>query len=79
MANAWKQFLDLIPTAKMLIGDVLSVDGDGMYSITLLGGGIVRVYSKETLIVDDRVFISGDQVLRKAPLLTAVSIVLPVI
>lgn len=69
MTNYWAQFLSLLPKSPKLIGEVISrvhPTGD-LYSIQLLGGGLMQVRSVTFVANNSWVFVQNGQVIALAP------------
>lgn len=76
--NFWSRFLDLLPKAPRLLGDIATNTGNGNYVVTLLGGGTLNCRAVDiTMQPGTRVFIKEGVIEGKAPALTAVMVELP--
>lgn len=75
MANLWKQFQDLLPARKYLIGTVNAIDSANKLStVTLLGGGTTTV--KGTGVsVGILCLIEDGIIIQELPSLTAYSVI----
>jgi hypothetical protein len=74
MPNPWKLFNNLLPSAPKLIATVSVIHSDGTSTVTLLGGGALRVDSLAGVAVNDRVFIRDGRITDAAPNLPTVEI-----
>jgi hypothetical protein len=67
LGGFWKRFIDLLPKSPRYIGTVTSVDGDGLHTIQLTGGGFITCLSNTTFQVADKVFVTDKKIEGKAP------------
>lgn len=65
MTNLWEKFQALLPDDPLQVGEVDVVHSDGTVTVTLFGGGSMRVLGSGT--VGDNVFIKGGKVEQVAP------------
>ena len=72
MANLWTQFKALLPDSPLLVGTVLTAHSDNSVTVTLLGGGSMRVSGTGT--EGQRVFIRNGVIEGEAPDLPEVMI-----
>lgn len=66
MANIWKQFSSLLPTAPLQIGQVVAHNSDGTSSVTLPGAITIRARG-QGVAVGTYAFVQGGQVQGEAP------------
>lgn len=66
MRNVRAQFDRLLPKDPLLVGTVTSHNADGTSSLTLPGGGTIRVQG-QTVAVGDKAFIQSGRVQGEAP------------
>lgn len=69
MANLFAQFTKLIPIEPILIGTVTAHYADGTSTITLPGGGVIRVRGV-VVGVGLKAFVKAGEVVGEAPNLT---------
>ena len=50
MANPWKQFFLLIPGNERIIGTILSHESDGMSTVQLPEGGVIRARGQDVAV-----------------------------
>jgi len=67
MRNLYRQFLDLIPSPSLNVGEVIAVDG-GVATIELPGGG--QLQARGTATVGQQVFFRDGVIEGVAPSLT---------
>ena len=70
MANAYREFLALIPEQSLEVGDVVS-SNEGTVTVMLPGGGVIQARGEAT--VGQRGFVRAGAVEGGAPTLTYVS------
>lgn len=70
MRNPYKALLDLLPSSPLLVGDVVSVNGD-VAVVELPGGGLIQARGKA--VVGAHVFVQGGVIDGEAPALTYVA------
>jgi hypothetical protein len=63
--NLWSNFQSLIPKAPLLVGEVIGVNSNGTCSVTMPGGGNMRVIGAST--VGKKVFIKDGVIQGEAP------------
>lgn len=66
MSNLYNAFLGLIPTYPVLIGTVMSVDGES-HILELLGGSTIICQSQKVYEIGQRVFIQDKLIISEAP------------
>jgi hypothetical protein len=74
MPNPWKLFNDLLPSTPKQIATVSVIHSDGTSTVTLLGGGALRVHSLAGVAENDRVFVRDSRITDTAPALPTVEI-----
>lgn len=67
MTNLFQELIDLLPKTPLLVGTVAAVHSDGTATVTLLGGGQVRVRGNRT--VGTQVFVKDGVIDTDAPVL----------
>ena len=67
MGNFWQQFKDLLPNEPKLVGTISSNYGNGLYAVSLVGGGSVQAMSNTDRSIGDKVYITGKVIVGKAP------------
>lgn len=72
--NAYRRLLDLLPADPLQIGDIGATWPDGTATVTLIGGGTLRVRNPQSLAVGARVFVQGGQITGAAPTLPVVTL-----
>ncbi len=72
MANLWQKFRALLPGSPILSGEVITDHSDGSYTVTLAGGGTIRVTGSAN--VGERVLIRDHLIIDKAPDLPGITI-----
>lgn len=70
LGGFWKKFVELLPSTPRQTGEVIQVNGNGRYFVTLVGSGTVEVRSDTHYSVGDKVFVKGDVIEGAAPSLT---------
>ena len=70
--NIYRALLELLPQDPLLVGDVTAVNADDTRTVTLPGGGTVRVRGEAA--EGDRVFVRGGLIEGPAPALTFLTI-----
>lgn len=74
LGGIWKKFIDLLPSSPRYIGTIVTVDGDGMFTVQLLGGGLIQARGAESYKISDRVFLVDKKIESKAPNLPGITI-----
>jgi hypothetical protein len=72
--NLFKRLQQLLPAEPLLTGTVSAVDGDGMATVDLPGGGNLRVRNPLGSALGDSVYIQGQAITGDAPQLPFVRI-----
>jgi hypothetical protein len=67
MANLWAQFKKLIADSPLLIGTVTALNTDNSTTVTMLGGGVVKVLGQPVDIIGAKVFLRGHEIIGQAP------------
>lgn len=70
LTNPWREFAALNPPAPLLVGTVAAISG-GVATITLPGGGVLRV--RGTATVGQRCYVRDGRIDGPAPTLTYVT------
>jgi hypothetical protein len=70
--NQWAKFSRLLPGDPLLVGEATTVHADGTVTVTLIGGGTVRVRGEAT--EGQMVYVRGGRIEGEAPQLTAYEI-----
>ena len=65
--NLLKRLVELLPSDPLWVGDVSLVHGDGTVTVTLLGGGQLRVRDPLVSAEGARVFVQAGAVTGPAP------------
>ena len=65
MTNIYRQLLDLLPQSPLLVGFIAAVHADGTATITMPGGGQMRVRGAGT--VGTQVFVKDGVIESEAP------------
>ena len=71
LGSFWKRFVDLLPKPTKVVGAVSTVDGDGRYTLQLLGGAAIRARGISGFTVGDQVFVTNGVIEAKAPTLAS--------
>lgn len=69
MTNIYRQLLDLLPQSPLLVGTVAANHADGTATLTMPGGGQMRVRGSGT--VGTQVFVKDGVIETEAPEMTA--------
>ena len=69
-----KKFVDLLPKTPRYIGAVVTIEGNGRYTVQLAGGGLLQVIGESNYQISDRVFVADKKIEGKAPALTTETI-----
>ncbi|MFT4241568.1 MAG: hypothetical protein QM569_04720 [Acidovorax sp.] len=69
MTNPYRQFLDLVPTRPLQVGEVAAI-ADGVATLTMPGGG--QLQARGSAAVGQRVFVRDGLIEGPAPSLTYV-------
>ena len=67
MSNAYKRLLDLIPKESEFVGTVQTAKHPNYKVLVVDGTGLVLCTSSTPFNIGDRVFISGQNIVRSAP------------
>lgn len=70
--NIWRAIREAAGIPLLQVADVAAVNGDGTVTVTLPGGGVLRV--RGTASVGDRVFVKDGKIDGEAPELPFVAI-----
>ena len=71
--NIYREFQRLIPTDRLLAGDVTAHNTDGTSTVALPAGGTVRVLG-QSVAVGSKAFIQGGKIVSEAPALSTYEI-----
>lgn len=74
LGGFWKKFVDLLPKTPRYIGAVVTIEGNGRYTVQLAGGGLLQVIGESNYQISDRVFVADKKIEGKAPALTTETI-----
>ena len=66
VADLWNRFKSLLPSSPVLVGTVTTLHGNGTCTVTMPGGGTVRVVG-ESVATGKKVFIKDGIVQGEAP------------
>ena len=66
MSNLYKQFLDLMPSEPLQVGEVTAHNADGTSSVTILDGSTLRARGTD-VSVGNRAFVKGGVIQGRAP------------
>jgi hypothetical protein len=69
----WRAFRELLPTEPLMAGEVAFVHGDGTSTVTLPGGGTMRVRG-DGFTQGTWVWVRGGEIRGEAPALTTYDI-----
>lgn len=64
--NLWKRFEKLLPQTPLLRATVESVNGDGTSTVTLTGGGCMRVFGT-SVPAGSKAYIQDGKIVEEAP------------
>lgn len=64
--NPYKLLLELIPKSDLIIGIVQKIS-NGVATINVDGGGIIKARCSDTIKIGDKVFVKDNNVESKAP------------
>lgn len=67
LGNFWQQFKDLLPSEPKLVGTITADYGNGLYGVSLVGGGTTQAVSNTDRSNGDKVYIVGKVIEGKAP------------
>lgn len=71
MANLWAKFKSLIPEEPLVIGRIISINGDGTSTVELFDGGRMRVKG-QSVPVGQQAFVRFGEIIGPAPTLPLV-------
>lgn len=65
--DVYRRLRELLPTHPLYLGQITLVHPDKTASVTLTGGGLVRVANPSSLAQGKKVFVQGERITGEAP------------